>query len=98
MIDVLEVLKKLPLLCMVRHPSDGASIIVRRGVEGYYAVQTKLSPEDYNGADVTPAQSEAMLVGSMRGWDVPGADPDNYEGNPPKFKAKAPLEGEQIAK
>lgn len=27
---------------------------------------------------VTPAQASAMAVGSMFGWHVPGADPDNY--------------------
>ena len=25
---------------------------------------------------MTPAQEEAMKIGSMCGWDVPGADPD----------------------
>jgi len=28
---------------------------------------------------VTPLQAECMLVGSMFGWDVPGADPDHYK-------------------
>ena len=28
---------------------------------------------------VTPAQRQAMEIGSMAGWDVPGADPKNYE-------------------
>ena len=28
---------------------------------------------------VTPAQRLAMEIGSMAGWDVPGADPKNYE-------------------
>lgn len=28
---------------------------------------------------VTPAQRMAMEIGSMAGWDVPGADPKNYE-------------------
>ena len=28
---------------------------------------------------VTPAQAEAMKVGSMFGWNVPGADPKSYD-------------------
>ncbi|MBQ7300964.1 MAG: hypothetical protein IJW77_14110, partial [Clostridia bacterium] len=28
---------------------------------------------------VTRPQMEAMKVGSMFGWDVPGADPKNYD-------------------
>ena len=28
---------------------------------------------------VTPAQAKAMQVGSMFGWDVPGADPKSYD-------------------
>ena len=43
-----------------------------------------LSEDDRMGLDgllqiVTPAQRMAMEIGSMAGWDVPGADPKNYE-------------------
>lgn len=30
-------------------------------------------------AGVTPEQAEAMQIGSMFGWEVPGADPDNHK-------------------
>ena len=38
---------------------------------------------DYNNErlGVTPEQRPAMEVGSMAGWDVPGADPANYGGH-----------------
>lgn len=31
-------------------------------------------------AGVTPAQALAMEIGSMFGWEVPGADPDQHAG------------------
>lgn len=34
---------------------------------------------------VTPIQRQAMEVGSMAGWDVPGADPAKYQENYPKM-------------
>jgi len=39
----------------------------------------ELVAEDLNkDLGVTPAQQQAMETGSMFGWEVPGADPDNY--------------------
>ena len=32
-------------------------------------------------ARVTPEQAQAMEMGSMFGWEVPGANPDNYTVN-----------------
>ena len=38
---------------------------------------------------ITPAQTEAMKVGSMFGWDVPGADPKNYDETRKAIKKKS---------
>ncbi len=68
----------LPPLCYARHPETGATVLIVRGEAGYHPVQTFLTPGQLNAALAelpTPAQVQAMLVGSMFGWQVPGADP-----------------------
>lgn len=78
----------IPEMCFSILPGTGELICIKRGESGYY-------PSDWNTPDkernieiaddaneslgVTPAQRQAMEVGSMFGWDVPGADPRNYE-------------------
>ena len=37
----------------------------------------RIADEQNRKLGVTPAQEEAMKIGSMCGWDVPGADPDH---------------------
>lgn len=37
---------------------------------------------------ITPAQAEAMKVGSMFDWNAPGADPKNYDENGKLVKKK----------
>lgn len=84
-------LDKLPELCytFVGGNSPGERIgIIKRGESGYYAVDfdsptaTESIVRDVvrqlnSKMGVTPAQELAMSIGSMCGWDVPGADPDN---------------------
>ena len=71
----------LPQLAYIDNPWDkspGASpvIAVKRGESGYYPIHTPLSADELNvNAGVTPAQREAMHIGSMMGWTVPGANP-----------------------
>ena len=83
-----KVANGLPEMCFSTLPGTGELICIKRGESGYY-------PSDWNTPDkernieiaddaneemgVTPAQRQAMEVGSMFGWNVPGADPANYE-------------------
>lgn len=83
-------LAKLPLLCIAYlacNPVGRRIVAIRRGERGYYPTNfddSHLTEEEItdlvgvlNGRlGVTPREKEAMIVGSMFGWDMPGADPD----------------------
>ena len=78
----------LPEMCFSTLPGTGELICIKRGESGYYPSDwnTPVKERNIEIADdaneemgVTPAQRQAMEVGSMFGWDVPGADPGNYE-------------------
>ena len=87
-----KIAEGLPELCYSLHESTGELIVIKRGECGYY-------PTDYNTPDkernieladrlneklgVNMWQRQAMEVGSICGWDVPGADPAKYQ-EPPK--------------
>ena len=75
---------KLPEACFALNRMDKKVIVIKRGETGYYKTDW---PAGYTQADVdslniqrgvTKAQAMAMEVGSMFGWDVPGANPDSY--------------------
>ena len=70
--------------------STGQLICIKRGESGYYPSKwdtgdkernVELADELNENLGVTPIQRQAMEVGSMAGWDVPGADPKRYEGH-----------------
>ena len=62
-----------------RFDTDAPIAAVRRGESGFYPVYSHSTAEDLNEAEeVTAAQAEAMLQGSMFGWDVPAANPDYW--------------------
>ena len=63
-----------------RYDTDAPVIALKRGEYGYYPIHTKASAEALNeGAGVTQAHVEAMLLGSAMGWAAPGANPDYWE-------------------
>lgn len=80
--------KGLPELCFSTLQTTGQLICIRRGESGYYPSEWETGDKERNVEEadrlnerlgVTPAQRMAMEIGSMAGWDVPGADPKNYE-------------------
>ncbi len=78
--DVLETLKKLPRMCAANNPADDSPILIKRGVKGYWpAPRPGFDVDAFNARHgVTVQQREAMLAGSMFGWELPVADPDIY--------------------
>lgn len=83
-------IKTLPDFCYSVLQSTGEIVILKQGESGYFrtdiAVRNKEEAlefvEEYNSKlGVSKSQAQAMSVGSMFGWDVPGADPSNYDEN-----------------
>lgn len=70
---------KLPHYAAAFHNVTGCPIILERGREGFYLLTSGEHPDSFNKRlGVTPAQREAMICGSMFGFHVPGADPDQW--------------------
>lgn len=76
---------KLPEICFVTMPSTGETVVVKRYEMGYYPQEPHVALRDADEMnmliDVSKAQQEAMLHGSMFGWDCPAADPNTYDEN-----------------
>ena len=77
----------LPELCYSVHESTGELIVIKRGECGYHQTDYNTDDKERNvdladrlnkklGVDMW--QRQAMEVGSICGWDVPGADPAKY--------------------
>lgn len=78
-----------PGSCYLLHPTDSSCVVkIRLGVPGFYPISCAPNPEEAaklartlnraDGLKLSPAIAEAMLVGSMFGWGVPGAFPEAY--------------------
>lgn len=77
----------LPENCFATLPGTGELIILKRGETGYYRSDWNTGDKaenqqiaDYHNRKrgINPAQVEAMKVGSMCGFNVPGADPQIF--------------------
>lgn len=84
-----KVAEGLPELCFSTLRTTGQLICIKRGETGYYPSDwdtgdkegnVELADELNEDLGVTPIQRQAMEIGSMAGWDVPGADPKRYGG------------------
>lgn len=89
---------ELPDFCYSTVPSTDEVIIIKRNEHGYYQCEYSTDDPEYNRElakdrniklGVTRAQEEAMLAGSMFGWDTPSAKPWHYDRNgKPRIKPK----------
>lgn len=100
---VIPLRSSLPEQSYVYLPTSQEIGIVKKGESGYY--RSDLSPvygqdgkalvdELNQRGGVTKAQAAAMLAGSMFGWQVPGADPKNYDDNGQPVRPKHKDRGE----
>ena len=62
--------------------TTGEVILIKKGEKGFYPqphYEGKSVDELNESIDVTKAQAEAMVSGSMFGWDIPASNPQLYE-------------------
>ena len=87
---VIPLRSSLPDLCYANLPSTGDLIIITKGESGYTNASSPYDSPERNKElaeghntemGITKAQAAAMLAGSMFGWEVPAADPANYDDN-----------------
>ena len=85
-----ENIAKLPQLCYAVNGVTEKVISIKLGESGYHETSIVTSGREesqrmvdyFNGRlGVTPAQRDAMYAGSMFGYHVPAANPDNYDEN-----------------
>jgi hypothetical protein len=63
-----------PRDAFVTHQTDAPVVAIKPFERGYYPIYTLATPDDLNrGRGITREIMEAAVVGSMSGWNVPGA-------------------------
>jgi len=78
--DHLDAVNSLPEMCAVLSPGSGEPVIIKRGETGYYPMVPGRTPDEINTLfGATPQHCAAMLMGSIAGFHVPGADPASYD-------------------
>ena len=87
---IIPLRSSLPEKCYSVLAETGTVIILKRGESGYYKTdipstsmeESRALVDEYNRKlGVTKPQEEAMKAGSMFGFQVPAADPKNYDEN-----------------
>ena len=98
---VIPLRSSLPEQCYIYVQTENKIGIVKKGESGYYKTDILESNEIKSHSEaeafvdeineklnVTPAQSKAMMAGSMFGWQTPAADPKSYDDNGRALKPK----------
>ena len=83
--DIFPMRASLPEHCYSMLSAENTLIKIVKGESGYHEVcqlddhGRKTVDAKNTAIGVTKAQEAAMVIGSMFGWDKPGADPANYD-------------------
>ena len=102
-----KIAKGLPPMCFSVLEGTGELIGIERGESGYYISEMDTGDRAENEAIadqenarmcVTPEQRMAMEIGSLCGWDAPGADPKTYAGKLPHREPPSPQKTETAKK
>ena len=76
--EVFNLMDGLPSWCFAKRYDNKTLVIVTHRVSGFYPLPCHIDSDslnEYNEAiGVTKRQAQCMQIGSMFGWDVPGAD------------------------
>ena len=92
LLDKLAKDRGLPRYCYAYLPTTQEEIRIDIAESGYIPMGKNENDGNVKKMNresgVTPAQAKAMQVGSMFGWDVPGADPKSYDDKGKAIKKK----------